>query len=176
MRIGEQHVALGSRSRLDPDAEPREDDVLEVACPGVGYLVVEALAPFVELPELLLVACERPRRAGDPVPRRIDLDLHQHGERVLAEGLPDRRRLDRAAASATTAGRSRLSVLRVSSASSTLKPLSPSRRKRSGDRAARGLLDLPVEVEERPSDQVGDARAERGLAGAHEADEGEVAV
>ena len=175
-RVGEQHVACGARSRLDPDAEPREDDVVEVVGPGVGRILVQATAALVELPELLLVARERPRRPGDPVPRSVDLDLDEHGEGVLAERLADRRRLDRAAAERDHGGPlalerpQRLLGLEHPEALLAL----PAEEIR--DRAARGLLDLLVEVDERPSDQVRDARAERRLAGAHEADEGEVAV
>ncbi len=94
-RVREQHVPLRAGSGLDPDAESGEDDVVEVAGAGVGRLLVEALAAVVQPPELLLVARERSRRPGDPFPCGIDLDLQEHGERVLAERLADRRCLDR---------------------------------------------------------------------------------
>ena len=44
------------------------------------------------------------------------------------------------------------------------------------DRLAQLALDLAVEVDESPAQALGDLQAERRLAGAHEADEGEVAV
>ena len=52
---------------------------------------------------------------------------------------------------------------------------SPSRSEDLRDRVARVRLDPPVDVDERPADAHGDLRAERRLAGAHEADEGDVA-
>ena len=175
-RVGEQHVARWARSRLDPDAEPREDDAVEVVGPGVGRILVQTTAALVELSELLLVARERPRRPGHPVPRSVDLDLDEHSEGMLAERLADRRRLDRAPAERDHGGPlaferpPRLLGLEHPEALFALPP------EEIRDRTARGLLDLLVEVDERPSDQVRDARAERRLAGAHEADEGEVAV
>ena len=44
------------------------------------------------------------------------------------------------------------------------------------DRPAQLALDLAVEVDESPAQPLGDLQAERRLAGAHEADEGEVTV
>ena len=44
------------------------------------------------------------------------------------------------------------------------------------DRLAQLALDLAVEVDEPPAEAFGDLEAERRLAGAHEADEREVAV
>ena len=38
------------------------------------------------------------------------------------------------------------------------------------------LLDLAVDVDERPAEPLGERRAERRLAGAHEADQGDVTV
>ncbi len=175
-RVREQHVALRPRTGLDLDAESGEHNAVEVAGPRVRRLLIEAPTPLVELPELLGILGERPHRLRDAIPRRVDVDLHQHGQRVLSERLADCRRLDRTPTERNHGGPFTfehphgLARLEHPEARLAFVP------KEVGDRAPHGLLDLLVEVEELPADQVGHAGAERRLAGAHEADEGDVAV
>ena len=76
----------------------REHGAVRVVHVRLGDLVVQLAPSLVERVELGLVLCERPGAAGGPFPRRVRVDLEQHGERPVAELVADRRRLHRAAA------------------------------------------------------------------------------
>ena len=95
---------------------------------------------------------------------------------MLAQRAPDRLGLDRAAAERDHRGRPagkrlerglglELAELRLAALAEDLR-----------DRLPQRLLELAVEVDEPPAEPLGNLRAERRLARAHEADEREVPV
>src|SRR4051812_6869732 len=142
----------------------------------VGDLVVETASPLVERVELRLVLCKRAIAATASLPGGLGVDLEEDGERAVAQLVLDRRRLHGPAAEgdhsrirqAEGCDRVTLFLQAELGFSAALKEI--------GNRRAQILLEVPVEIDERTPETIRDLGPERRLAGAHEADEGEVTL
>jgi hypothetical protein len=142
----------------------------------VGHLVIELAAALVKRVKLGLVLRQRPVAAGAPLPRRLGIDLEDDRKGAVSEDVPDRRGLDRPAAEGN---HGRLREMKCSNRLALLleaEVVLPGLLKELGDRLPQSLLELPVEIDERPAETIGDLRSKRRLPRAHEADEREVSV
>jgi hypothetical protein len=171
---GHERAERHERTGVDVHAGRREHDVVHVVDVRVGDLGVQLPPAFVERVELRLGLREWTVAARTTFPRGIAIDLEQHGEGALVELVPDRRCLHRPTAERDhgrirqTQRRKRVSLFLQTE--SRLAPL----LEELGDRPAQLLLEVAVEIDERPAEALGDLRAERRLAGAHEAHERQV--
>src|SRR5262249_21446266 len=165
---------LLERAELNVHARCTKHRSVDVAGAGVGDLLVELAAALVERAELRLVPRERTAAAAAALPRRCRLDLEPYPERALAEVGPDRYGLHRSAAECDH-GRVRQAQRRERAALllQAERPL-PVPLEELRDRSAEVVLELAVEIDERPAQTRGHLGPERGLARAHEADEREV--
>ncbi len=162
------------RARSHLNAARCEHDTIEIGCAGVGHLLVERAAPFVERAEIRLLLRQRPLASRRTFPRSFRIDLEQDGDGTLAQLVADRGRLD--CASAERDHRR----LRKPQRSERL-PRFPEAElglsflpEELGDGLPQRPLELPIQVDERTTEALGDLGPERRLPRAHEADEREV--
>ena len=162
------------RAQLDVDPAGREDGAVQVVGPRVRSAIVERPALVVEPTEGCLVLRQRPVAAAGSPPRLPDVDVDEDREGPVAQRRPDLVGRDRAAAERDHRGRAR--------AQRRKRVLGLARAER---RLAAGLedprdrllaLDLAVDVDERTAEPRRQLLAEGRLAGAHEADQGDVSV
>jgi hypothetical protein len=167
---------LLERTDSDVDAAGRQDDVIGVAGSRVRRIPVERVAFLEQGAKPALVLREGPVAAAGSPPGVLDVDLQLHGHRALPEQPASRLARHRAAAQGDDCG-VRLSQrpadgLGLQHTEGGFAPLAEDLR----DRPPGLPLDLAIEVDEFAPQAVGDLAADGRLAGAHEADEGDVPV
>ncbi len=149
---GHEVAELVDRPRLDVDARGREQDAVDVARPRVGDLLVERLPLPVQRVELVLGPGERPVGARDALPGGLGVDVEEDGEGARGEERPGSLGEHGAAAECQydrlAARQHVVRDLLLERAEACL----ATRREQLRDRSARALLDLLVEIEERPPD------------------------
>jgi hypothetical protein len=158
----------------DVDAGGGEHDVVRVAAAGIGGLGVERLPLLVQRSEARLVDRERPVARRDALPGVVDLDVEEDGQRMPPEALAHAQRRRRSAAE-DDHGRNGIGErldrqLLLVLAKGGLAPFGEDLR----DRRVELGLELAVEVHERAVEPRRHLRADGGLAGAHETDQGNV--
>jgi len=170
-RLLDEALELLQRPALDMDAGRRQNDAVRVRCGRVGHSSIEGPALVVETAERLLVLTQRTVAPFHPLPRGIDVDVDQDRERAPGRRLAHQRRLDRPPAECEH------------------------RRLRLGEKLTRSnLLDRPerlltlceqrgdvdaelvVDIDGAAPQPLRHRRGKGRLAGAHEADEDEMAV
>ena len=120
--------------------------------------------------EVTFVLRQRAVAAAHPLPRRVDVDVHEHRRRVLAQRLAHHGRGDGAAAEAQHGRR-----LGAQLAHGHLLLAPPERGLAVlAEEGRRVVGHLGVDVHEPAADPLGDGAPERRLPCAHEADEGQV--
>ncbi len=171
--VGHDGVGVDLAMRREPDPCRREYRAVEVADCRVGSLVERKPLP-VERTERLSVACERTVAGRDPLPGLVGRDLEVDREGVLRQGRTGALRAERAAAELDDRERTlqqrleRRLLLELTERrlAACLEDL--------GNRRPCSRLHHAVDRHERPTQPLGEQRAERGLPRAHEADECEV--
>ena len=164
------------RPGVDLHARRGEHDVVRVIAVRICDLVVQLAPTLVQRVKLGLITRQRPIATGAALPGRVGIDLEQHGECTVAQLVPDRRGLDRAAAQRDhgrvrqTQRCNRVTFL----LQAELRLAAP--LEELGDRRPEVLFEVAVEVDEGTPEPLRDLRAEGRLARAHEADEREVPV
>ena len=171
----DRRVGIRDPQPISPgsNAERGEKEPFFGVAPAVrqGFVDVGALGE--ELSELFTILGQRTPLLLDPLPRRVDVDFDQGDEggagkpllRRLGECCPAAQRNDRG-----RTGQRLCDDLLLDAAEFRLAPL-----EELADRPE-PLLDLLVRVDERALGQPRELLAELRLAGAHEADQGEVLV
>ena len=164
------------RAELDVDAARGEHGAVDVARSRIRGVVVERLPLLVQRPERSLVLRQRPVAAADAAPRLLGVDLDEDGDGAISRALERIWSVPTAPPpSATTAGVDRAPGRRPR-ASTRGAGTPPRRRSRRSARSAPPRSISRVDVDERPPEPLRERRAERRLAGAHEADQGDVTV
>ncbi len=171
---GTSSPSLLERADLDVDTARCEDGAIDVAGACVCGVVVERLPLVVERPEGRLILRQRAVAAADATPGLLGVDLDEDRHGAISKRTADLVGPDRAAAQGDHGGCRRAQrfecVPRLSEAE---------RRLASGledPRDRLNALDLAVHVDEGPSELLREELTERRLAGAHEADQGDVTV
>jgi hypothetical protein len=173
---GNELAELLQRPDADVDGSGGECDAFEIGRDRVGGLAVEGLTFLIQRAEQPLLLGERPVEPANAFPGRRRLHLDVHRECLLAKGTADSRARHGSAAESddrrpTLAQRLQRRLL-LENPELDLAALREDLR----DRPTYIAFDHPVEVDELAAESGGDLHAQRRLAGAHEADEGEVAV
>ena len=167
----DEALEVQERTRLDVDAGSSEDDVVYVGCGRICNPAVERPALVIQSAERRLVLRERAVSRLHTLPGRLDVDVDEHRQRALRQRTADRVRGDCAASECKhggLCGREQLAGAALL--------YSPERRLALSEERRDVHAELVVDVNGRPADPFGDQRRERRLSGAHEADEGDVAV
>ena len=165
------------RSRLHADSGGRQHDVVGVACARIRSVLVERQPLLEQLAKLALPLGERPpAAAAGALPRLLHVHLDEHRQRPLAKPACCRLRDHRAAAEGDDSRHRGVERLARELLLDRAELHLAARGEDRGDRRRRVPFDLGVEIDERTREAGGDPPAERRLAGAHEADEREVAV
>ena len=156
------------------NATSGEDRTFGIRGAGVSGIVVERLPLLVQRSECRLVLCERPVAATDAAPRLLSVDFDEDCQRTFSQRRPDLVGSDRAATQ-----RDYRRYRRAQCLERVLRLAEPESCLTAGledPRDGLDLLDLAVDVDERPPEARRESLAERRLPGAHEADQGDVTV
>jgi hypothetical protein len=171
-----EHAEVLERADSDADAAGREDDVVGIACARVGRLAVERVALREQLAKAGLVLREGPVAAAGAAPGILDVDVQVDGDGSLPEQPTGRVARHRAAAERDygrpVPPQGSAHGFGLEHAEGGLASLAEDLR----HRPARLPLDLAVEVDELTLKAAGDLPPDGRLAGAHEADQGDVLV
>ena len=161
------------RAELHVNAARGQDGAVEIARARIGRVVVERPPLLVQRPERRLVLRQR-ALAADAAPCLLGVDLDQD-----RHGPPAQRRPDLVGSDGAATERDHGRAVRVEGLANVLRLPQPERRLATGLEDPRDRLlplDLAIDVDERAAELLGECRAERGLAGTHEADQSDVTV
>src|SRR5205823_11926124 len=168
-----RRLQLGQRATRNSNPERTEQHVLDGRTDVVRHAFVQRTPLLVEQPpERRLVAGKRPVAATNALPRLAEVDVDPHGEGALAQQPARSRREHGTSAECDHRGLRRgehlCGELLLHAAELRLAPF-----EELPDRAV-PLLDLTIEVDERPSTETRGLFPDRRLPRPHEADEREV--